>query len=173
MAPEVSVQESLIKSADMEDLQAVDVWAVLMTFFVIMNPDQNCPFEKSITDEHGCTGVNVESAFKSCLRKRKPLSFSPKYYDMQSTNYQRLRSLFFDKLEYDAKNRCSIQQISDLLAETGEDIKFFLPLRVSQSTALERSDNRTLQTNDNVESLITTQLPVNDGTTSCSYSLTT
>ena len=39
MAPEILVQESILKSAGIEQLKSLDVWALLMTFFVILNPD--------------------------------------------------------------------------------------------------------------------------------------
>ena len=45
MAPEILVEESILKSADIKQLKAIAVWALVMTFFVILNPDQKTPFQ--------------------------------------------------------------------------------------------------------------------------------
>ena len=45
MAPEILVEESILKSADIKQLKAIEVWALVMTFFVILNPDQKTPFQ--------------------------------------------------------------------------------------------------------------------------------
>ena len=45
MAPEILVEESILKSAGIEQLKAIDVWALAMTFFVILNPDQKNPYQ--------------------------------------------------------------------------------------------------------------------------------
>ena len=45
MAPEILVEESILKSADIKQLKAIELWALVMTFFVILNPDQKTPFQ--------------------------------------------------------------------------------------------------------------------------------
>ena len=44
MAPEIFIPGGLI-NASIDDLNAVDVCAALMTFFVVLTPDQKYPFE--------------------------------------------------------------------------------------------------------------------------------
>ena len=44
MAPEILVEESILKSAGIEQLKATDVWALAMTFFAILIPYQKNPF---------------------------------------------------------------------------------------------------------------------------------
>ena len=44
MASELLLQEYLIQSVGIEELKAADIWDVLMTASVILNPDQMCPF---------------------------------------------------------------------------------------------------------------------------------
>ena len=39
MAPEISIEGEMLESASIIILKAVDVWALLMEFFVIFNPD--------------------------------------------------------------------------------------------------------------------------------------
>ena len=40
MAPEILVEEAILKSAGIEQLKAIDVCALVMNFFVTLNPDQ-------------------------------------------------------------------------------------------------------------------------------------
>ena len=44
MAPGILVEESILKSAGIEQLKATDVWKLAMTFFVILIPYQKIPF---------------------------------------------------------------------------------------------------------------------------------
>ena len=37
MAPETSIEGEMLESACIDDLEAIDIWALLMTFFVILN----------------------------------------------------------------------------------------------------------------------------------------
>ena len=39
MVPELIIKELSIASAGIDELKTVDVWAVSMTFFAILNPD--------------------------------------------------------------------------------------------------------------------------------------
>ena len=67
MAPEILVEESILKSAGVEQLKAIDVWALVLTFFVILNPDQKNPFQH----ERACdAGLNVSDALLYFLRKK-------------------------------------------------------------------------------------------------------
>ena len=45
MAPEIVVDTLKLDHASLEDLKAVDVWALGMVYFNIINPDFNFPFE--------------------------------------------------------------------------------------------------------------------------------
>ena len=44
MVPEIIIEELLIASAGIDELKTVNVWAVSLTFFTILNPDQSYPF---------------------------------------------------------------------------------------------------------------------------------
>ena len=50
MAPEISIEGEMLQSVCIDDLKAIDVWGVLMTFFVILNPDQRFPFHLNIKE---------------------------------------------------------------------------------------------------------------------------
>ena len=45
MVPELIIEELSIVSAGTDKLKTVEVWAVSMTFFTMLNPDQSCPFQ--------------------------------------------------------------------------------------------------------------------------------
>ena len=45
MAPEPIIEELSIALAGTDELKTVDVWAVSMTFFTILNPNQSYPFQ--------------------------------------------------------------------------------------------------------------------------------
>ena len=64
MAPEILIEESILKSAGIEQLKAIDVRALVMTSFVILNPDHKnlfqCGLEKRRASD---AGLNVPDAF--------------------------------------------------------------------------------------------------------------
>ena len=45
MAPEQIIEELSIALAGIDELKTADVWAVLVAFFTILNPDQSYPFQ--------------------------------------------------------------------------------------------------------------------------------
>ena len=48
MVPELIIEELSIASGGTDELKIVDVWAVSMTFFTILNPDQSYPFQNAL-----------------------------------------------------------------------------------------------------------------------------
>ena len=174
MAPEISVNEFLLKSASLDQLKKIDMWALVMTLFTCMNPDQKYPFQIDIDEEaKGGSGshMSVEIAFKEKLRNEIVPTFSTKYHEMQACYYAKLREIFCDNLEYDPSKRASANDLIDLI-ETQDDFEVH-PLPVSQNTALQNNDRLLIQaaganTLDS-ELLSETMLPLNDGTNACSY----
>ena len=45
---ELTIQELSIASAGTDELKIVDLWAVSMTFFTVLNPDQSYPFQNDL-----------------------------------------------------------------------------------------------------------------------------
>ena len=92
MAAEVLVEESFLKLAGIEQLKAIDAWALVMTFFVILNPDQKNPFQYDLEKRRACdAGLNVSDALLYFLRKKAMPSFSQKYGEIQASCYSKLR----------------------------------------------------------------------------------
>ena len=48
MAPEIMIEGCMLETAEIEDLTRIDIWAAVMTLFVLLNPYQKYPFEKDI-----------------------------------------------------------------------------------------------------------------------------
>ena len=48
MVPELIIEEFSIASAGIHELKTVDVWAVSMTFFIALNPDQSYQFQNDL-----------------------------------------------------------------------------------------------------------------------------
>ena len=51
MAPEISLDQYMLETASIEQLKAIDNWALLMTIFIVMNPDQEYPFELDVKEQ--------------------------------------------------------------------------------------------------------------------------
>ena len=48
MAPEISLDQYILETASIEQLKAIDHWALLMTIFIVMNPDLEYPFKLDV-----------------------------------------------------------------------------------------------------------------------------
>ena len=67
MAPEI-ILEGKLHYAAMDDLRAIDIWALGMTFFSIINPDVEFPYEVelNLSSERA---PDLASKLKSCLKR--------------------------------------------------------------------------------------------------------
>ena len=149
------------------------MWALLMTIYIIINPDQSHPFAKNIKEEleksHSTgkvlTMIAEQQLKKILLQKGTPL-FSSKYEIRHAMYYQKLRKLFHCSLQYTPSLR-DITRIHDFMSETS--CCNFTPLPVSQASALERSDQNIVKGRQVEASLTSTTVPQNDGTNSCAF----
>ncbi|XP_066932674.1 uncharacterized protein [Clytia hemisphaerica] len=164
MAPELVTEK--IKEATLEDLKKVDIWALIMTLFVVINPDQSYPFDVDIKrlskniPKGKYLNIKPEAEFKRLLRKKSTPSVSAKYEMEQSSNFAYLRSLVYQEIKYDPNERISATSLKTLLEQEPKDISFY-PLEVSQSSVQEQNDMLTAK-----------NLPTNydsDGTNACSF----
>ena len=79
MVPKLIIEELLIASAGTDGLKTVNVWAVSMTFFTILNPSQSYPFQHDFKNIPNKVTSNMEAAFKQQLQKQVYPSFSLKF----------------------------------------------------------------------------------------------
>ena len=163
MEPEISIEGEMLESACIDDLKVINVWALLMTFFVILNPDQRFPFHLHIKETSPVEPV--DRVFNRFLRKRIIPQFSKDHLPFQVEHYQQLRAVFCEELQYDPKKRCNIDKIKEVIAEKEHNISY-VPLSCSQATVLEESDRIVAKQQTIIESTV---LPINDGTKVCSF----
>eukprot|EP00794_Sanderia_malayensis_P001480 gene1480-1637_t len=168
MAPEIQVESLKIQSASVEELKAIDIWALLMTIFIVINPDQRFPFEDNITKMQPKSSADYDSFFLELLKGRAYPSCSGEYTSYQASYYQKLRQLFYDNLAYDISERCNIAALVKMIEDVS--ITDFLQLDVSQATAMAQNDEELIHAYlDNVHELTTTVQPANDGTNACAF----
>ena len=152
MTPEILVEESILKSAGIEQLKAIDVWALVMTFFVILNPDQKNPFQYDLEKRRACdAGLNVSDALLYFLRKKAMPSFSQKYEEIQASCYSKLRYVFFKYLEFNASERVTVNEVMENLTEDSSVV--ITSLALCQATALEFKDRKIVKANIDPEIL--------------------
>jgi len=166
MAPEIVIEEFMLTSADLNALKAIDIWAALMTFFVLLNPDQPHPFYHDMdaaatnTPEGKYLVMPSDQQLKSYLRKKAFPTSSPGYIKEQASSHSKLRQIVNHGMSYESVSRWSAEKIQGVLKEN-ETIEFF-PLTVSQASVLEQSDMLF------VRGLPTPSLK-NDGSNACAY----
>ena len=166
MAPEILVDALKLTSVGIEQLKSIDNWALIMTIFVILNPDQEHPFfldfqndrEKRVSD-------SASNLLKKYLKGKCFPTFSPSYLMQQSCYYQRLTSVFYELLNYEQNDRGTASKVVQLLGP--KKLISYFPLSVSQATAVEKHDEKLIEGNFDFYSDY--DLPNNDGTNSCSY----
>ena len=84
------MEKEILESASVDDLKAIDVWVLLIIFFVILNPDQRFPFHLNIKET--IPTEPVDCAFNRFLRKRIISKFSKDHLPFQAENDQQQRS---------------------------------------------------------------------------------
>ena len=93
MAPEILIQEELLELAGIDEMKKIDIRALLMTLFLVINPDQTLPFELNINGSRKSSAekVSVTSAgqkLKGFLSRKEFPLFSPSYEKEQCFHYQ-------------------------------------------------------------------------------------
>ena len=119
MSPEVSVDALKLTSVGVEQLKSINNWALIVTIFVVLNPDQEHPFfldfqndrEKGVSD-------SASNLLKKYLKRQCFPTFSPSYLMQQSCYYQRLRSVFYELLNYEPNDRGTASEVVQLLEPT-------------------------------------------------------
>ena len=106
MAPEISVDVLKLTSVGIEQLKSIDNWILIMTTFVILNPDQEHPFFLDFqNDRKKGVSDSASNLLKKYLKRKCFPTFSSSYLMQQSSYYQRLRSVFDELLNYEPNDR--------------------------------------------------------------------
>ena len=105
MAPEI-ILEGKLNCAAMEDLKAIDISALGMIFFSIINPDAEFPYEIELNSSAERPPALADKYFEKMLRekmtrKSKPQS-SKKYQQQQFSDWAHLEKLYLKCTAFDS-----------------------------------------------------------------------
>jgi len=178
MAPEIILESRKLSTASLEEMKAIDVWALGMTLFGILNPDTSFPFEIELKSTFPAT-ANGPARFESLLPEKmegklKP-TFSRKYHRLQASMWIDIEIMFETCTKYNASLRPSAQDVlQQLKAGNTKGIPGkHTSLKVSQSTPIEEADEQLAEALEWSISDAVTELPViapaNDGTNACTF----
>ena len=141
MAPEISVDALKLTGLGIEQSTSVDNWALLLTIFVILNPDQEYPFSLDFQNHREeVVSDSASNLLKKYLKRKCFSTFSSSYLMQQSRYYQWLRSMFYELLNYKPNDKGIASEVVQLLKPT-KLISYF-PLSTSKATAVkEHNEN--------------------------------
>ena len=163
MAPELLVEESKLHSASMDQLKQADIWSMMMTFFLTINPDQSVPYDNENVDSR-------EDIIRLFKEQKQPTP-NEMYRKTQSTQYQMLMYLIKRHLDFKPSCRGTAKEIHDFIVKefTGEFL--LTPLEISQSSALIMDDESYAEKLSANENNINHSMlpPLNDGTNGCAF----
>ena len=106
MAPEILLPERMTRGRklSLEDLKKVDIWALGLVFYCLINPSVSYPYEQEATDL---------PEIMMMLRQRKRPTSKPEYRIKQETVWSRVKEAFESCTNYDSSKR---PKASDVLA---------------------------------------------------------
>ena len=139
MAPETSLDQYMLETASIEQLEAIDNWTLLMTIFIVMNPDQEYPFELDVKEQQNTKKQTSQlNLLRQHLKEKLFPSSSPSYLSMQASYLQKIREVFHKAVSFVPEERKTVHCLKSLLENQAH--VFIVPLSVSQLTALEQYD---------------------------------
>ena len=112
MAPEISI-DKVMKPASIEELKSTDIWAFALTTLMIINPDQDYPYQMNIellkkeSDE-----TDLLALMNKYLTNNACPIFSMKYEVIQATQYPHIREMVLNSIKFDWQDRPTINDIS-------------------------------------------------------------
>ena len=105
MAPEILL-EGKLHCATMEDLKAIDIWALGMIFFSIINPDVEFPYEIELNSSAEKPPSLPAKYFEKMLREKMTMKSKPqaskKYQKRQFSEWAHLEKLYLKCTAFDS-----------------------------------------------------------------------
>ena len=165
MAPETSLDQYMLETASIEQLKAIDNWTLLMTIFIVMNPDQEYPFELDVKEQQNTKKQTSQlNLLRQHLKEKLFPSSSPSYLSMQASYLQKIREVFHKAVSFVPEERKTVHCLKSLLENQAH--VFIVPLSVSQLTALEQYDRGKISGGSDFQIM---SRPDNDATNACSF----
>ena len=126
MAPEILLPEGLLQrqKLSLEDLKKVDIWALGLVFYCLVNPSVTYPYDRE--------AENVQDLMILHRQQRRPSS-DPMYQLKHTTVWSHVQEAFQACTKYDPSDRSNASQVLVLLhprhPTSGHTIgKFLIPL---------------------------------------------
>ena len=99
MAPEILLPEGMVpgRKLSLDDLKKVDIWALGLVFYCLINPGDSCPYERD--------GYHHPVDIMNLQRQRKRPSSDPEYQLKQSTVWLLVRDVYHACTNHDPVGR--------------------------------------------------------------------
>ncbi|XP_064622347.1 uncharacterized protein LOC135484643 [Lineus longissimus] len=167
MAPEILVEELRGTNASLEDLKKMDIWAMGMTLYTLINPDQPYPFSLESKEENMRGQDLYKNLVASKLRVGHRPRPSPKFEFLQRTKLANLYRIYKQFTLQDPYARPSAETLKQAFFIV-DDVEF-MSLGVSQATPQENPDRIIASALTRGENVALGTTPANDGTNACTF----
>ena len=146
MAPETLVEKMRISGATISDLFLVDIWALGMIIFTMINPNLKYPFRLEIRSAGSISSQEELKEFICSLLSQRKLPLPDKKYEVErATVWIGLEGVYRGCVAFDRHSRLSLKEAAEILSEDSERSSRDLDvvqLNVSQATAVQQIDER-------------------------------
>ncbi|XP_064644700.1 serine/threonine-protein kinase ULK1-like [Lineus longissimus] len=167
MAPEILVEELRGTNASLEDLKKMDIWAMGMTLYTLINPDQPYPFSLESKEENMRGQDLYKNLVASKLRVGHRPRPSPKFEFLQRTKLANLYRIYKQFTLQDPYARPSAETLKQAFFIV-DDVEF-MSLGVSQATPQENHDRIIASALTRGENVALGTTLANDGTNACTF----
>lgn len=134
MAPELILNN--LEGASVENLKSIDVWALGVTLFVLLNPDLQCPY---LIEHREKALMPYRKVIEGKMRGRERPRMSEKYNRKQASEWNKVEKAFHQCIVFDASARPAARDIKRFLQDQTTDRRC-VSLAVSQQSAVEQFD---------------------------------
>ena len=106
----------MLETASIETLRVIDNWALLMTAFIVMNPDQQYLFEFDIKEQHNTKKqTNQLNLLHQHLKEKLFSSHSPSNLSMQASYLEKISEVFTKVVSFIHEERKTVHCWKSLL----------------------------------------------------------
>ena len=166
MAPEIFSANGLPSAASIKDMKAVDMWALGMVLFMLLNPNLKHPFEAELKV---CNSrITWQAVIEGMFEKKELPSHGHKYEVYQATNWLVISEAFKRCTKFTPSERPTVAEIAKLLnEENGVPTCQDIPLKVSQTSAVADFDRSLLTAGRQLRKGL--DMIPNDATNGCAF----
>ena len=161
MAPEIFSGEQF--PAKLDDLKAIDIWALGMVFFMLLNPDARFPFEIEVKNKGSVAWRKViENLYEKKVKPRN----GNKYDSYRLTEWFKIFEAYERCTDFTPMSRPKAQTIQEYFQSESRESNLNFQLKVSQASAVTMFDAKLAAIHNSFTS--STEIP-GDGTNACSF----